>query len=129
MVIAIFESTYTSLEEFWFYRLKYSFQIIVFLSTYHYVVGYLVSVYLISLIGTEAGAFQFHFESIALRIEFSEAELVIKNFVWNNPSRFTSTPFFLKVRSIWCIISICITLRVVMMLFSPRFLVHRLIVI
>ena len=63
----------------------------------HRALGYLLGSYLRSFLMTKKGGFDLSFEWITVRLGLDKNEILISNFVWNNPPKYNKTPFFLKL--------------------------------
>jgi hypothetical protein len=62
--------------------------------------GWGLGLFLTTLLGEEFGSFHFTCDWISVRLGLEHNELKIWNLCWRNPSVFTKTPYFFKVKDI-----------------------------
>jgi hypothetical protein len=64
----------------------------------HRFLGYALTYYLRSKMGTPSGGYAMEFRWLSFRLGLDESEIVLKDFVWKNPPTFTKSPFFVKIK-------------------------------
>lgn len=69
---------------------------------FHRVLGFVIGVYLRSLLSTPKGGFLMYFDWIALRIGYDHNEIVVHGFEWRNPPKYQveRSRYFLYVRKL-----------------------------
>jgi hypothetical protein len=83
-------------------KLIFSVLLVVLFFTFgiHRVLGYWLGVYLRRKLSNNCGSYLLNFEWLSFRLGMDRNEIVIYNFVWDNPEIFIETPCFLKVKQI-----------------------------
>jgi hypothetical protein len=86
------------------YILKTAIFLILLMSCAHKLIGWALSEWLFSVIGTPQGAFRMVFGALTLRISplyNDDNEIVVTDYVWHNiKPRFSKTPFFGKINTL-----------------------------
>lgn len=64
---------------------------------FHRFLGWALTAYLKSIMGTPSGGYNMAFKWLSLRLGLDESEIVLNNFVWHNTPVFKDSPYFVKI--------------------------------